>query len=135
MACILGTGSNSCYDGKQIAYHVPSLAIVLGDEGVARISVAGSFRMLKFAPERISALFYDTYQINPDQIQEHVYKHPSQTDSCTFYAICSQQPHESAHEIVKKCFRNFCKKYQPVSYGCNPSNNFTGSIAYYFKRY
>lgn len=34
IACILGTGSNSClYDGEKIVQKVPSLGYVLGDEG------------------------------------------------------------------------------------------------------
>ena len=34
VACILGTGSNSClYDGRQIVANVPSLGFILGDEG------------------------------------------------------------------------------------------------------
>lgn len=34
IACIMGTGSNSCaYDGKQITAHVPSMGYILGDEG------------------------------------------------------------------------------------------------------
>ena len=36
VACILGTGSNSCYfDGENIREEVPALAYVLGDEGSA----------------------------------------------------------------------------------------------------
>lgn len=36
IACILGTGSNSClYDGEKIVEHIPSLAFILGDEGSA----------------------------------------------------------------------------------------------------
>ena len=36
IACILGSGSNSCYyDGKQIVKNVRSLGFVLGDEGSA----------------------------------------------------------------------------------------------------
>src|SRR5699024_11107601 len=36
IACILGTGSNSClYDGNEIIEHIPSLAFILGDEGSA----------------------------------------------------------------------------------------------------
>ena len=34
IACILGTGSNSCYyDGRSITAHVPPLGFILGDEG------------------------------------------------------------------------------------------------------
>ena len=36
VACILGTGSNSCYfDGETVREEVPALAYVLGDEGSA----------------------------------------------------------------------------------------------------
>ena len=34
IACILGTGANSClYDGQSITAHVPPLGFILGDEG------------------------------------------------------------------------------------------------------
>lgn len=34
IACIIGTGSNSCvYDGENITENIPSLAYILGDEG------------------------------------------------------------------------------------------------------
>lgn len=34
IACILGTGANSClYDGEQIVEHTPALGYILGDEG------------------------------------------------------------------------------------------------------
>ncbi|MCK7533359.1 MAG: hypothetical protein MZV63_21170 [Marinilabiliales bacterium] len=34
IACIIGTGSNSCYyDGREIASNVPPLGYILGDEG------------------------------------------------------------------------------------------------------
>jgi N-acetylglucosamine kinase-like BadF-type ATPase len=36
IACILGTGSNSCrYDGEKITEHIPPLAFILGDEASA----------------------------------------------------------------------------------------------------
>ena len=38
VACILGTGSGSCYyDGEKIAWSVPSLGYILGDEGSAAV--------------------------------------------------------------------------------------------------
>lgn len=34
VACILGTGSNSClYDGEKIVQNTPALGYILGDEG------------------------------------------------------------------------------------------------------
>lgn len=50
VACILGTGSNSClYDGQAIVRNVPSLGYVLGDEG------SGAFMGKRF----LNALFKD----------------------------------------------------------------------------
>ena len=40
IACILGTGSNSCfYNGKKIVKNSPGLGYVLGDEGLSLIHI------------------------------------------------------------------------------------------------
>lgn len=58
IACILGTGSNSClYDGKQIVEHIPSLAFILGDEGSAGY----------FGKKLVNAYFRDEI---PDELQQ-----------------------------------------------------------------
>ena len=139
MACILGTGSNSCfYDGAGIAYHVPSLGYILGDEGsgadIGRRFVSDMLK--KLLPDRISAQFYETYQLTPDQIQEHVYKHPFPNRFLArFTPFVASNLHESAlFEIVKKCFKNFfVRNINQYPMASNLPINFTGSIAYYFK--
>ena len=40
IACILGTGSNSClYDGTEITEHISPLGFILGDEGLSLIHI------------------------------------------------------------------------------------------------
>jgi N-acetylglucosamine kinase-like BadF-type ATPase len=139
MACIMGTGSNSCfYDGTHIAYHVPSLGYILGDEGsgadIGRRLVSDMLK--KLLPDRISALFYETYQLTPDQIQEHVYKNPFPNRFLArFTPFVATNLHESAlYELVKKCFRNyFVRNIHQYPMAATQPIHFTGSIAFYFR--
>lgn len=79
IACILGTGSNSCfYDGKNIIHNVSPLGFILGDEG------SGAVLGKKFAadclknqlPEKLKDKFLKQYDLTPAQIIESVYKKP-----------------------------------------------------------
>ena len=62
IACILGTGSNSClYDGKRITANVPPLGYILGDEGsgavLGRLFVNALFKGL--LPDEIRYRFQE----------------------------------------------------------------------------
>ena len=79
IACILGTGSNSCfYDGNEIIKNVRSLGYILGDEGSgASLGKAFLSDCLKgIAPEELATLFYKKYKIDPDEILDYVYSKP-----------------------------------------------------------
>ena len=64
VACVLGTGSNSClYNGKEIEDQVPSLGYILGDEGS---SAALGRRLIgdclkRQLPEAVSREFMERY--------------------------------------------------------------------------
>ena len=63
IACILGTGSNSCfYDGNKIVKNVTSGGYILGDEGSG--AVLGKYFLSdvlkEVAPKELIELFYDT---------------------------------------------------------------------------
>ncbi len=79
LACIMGTGSNSCYyNGREITRHVPSLGYILGDEGsgadIGRRLVAD---ILKHQlPDVVADHFFSTFHYNREEILEHVYKNP-----------------------------------------------------------
>lgn len=79
IACILGTGSNSClFDGEKITGNTPSLGYILGDEG------SGSYlgrRLLsdclkKQLPQEIRSRFMEQYRLDIATILERVYHSP-----------------------------------------------------------
>lgn len=77
IACILGTGSNSClYDGEGIERNVPSLGYVLGDEGsgaaLGKRLVAEAFKGQ--LPANVREKFLDTYQLTLTDILDKVYR-------------------------------------------------------------
>lgn len=80
IACILGTGSNSClYDGNSIVKNIPSLGFILGDEGsgaaLGKRLVADLFKGR--LPDIICDKFLDTYHITISDILDKVYKQPA----------------------------------------------------------
>ncbi len=80
IACIMGTGSNSChYDGKIIDRPTASLGYILDDEGGG---VAYSKRLLsdifkKIAPEEIISKFDEKYGLSVADVTENLYQKPS----------------------------------------------------------
>lgn len=79
IACILGTGSNSCsYDGNSIIENVSPLGFILGDEGsgavLSKIFMADCLK--NQVSETIKKSFFDKYQLTPAVVLENVYKKP-----------------------------------------------------------
>lgn len=80
IACIMGTGSNSChYDGSAIDRKSASLGYLLDDEGGG---VAYSRRLLSdvfkcIAPRNVIEMFEDRYGFSVSEVVEHLYRRPS----------------------------------------------------------
>ncbi len=79
IACILGTGSNSCYyNGKEIVDNIPPLGFILGDEGsgatLGRRLVNGCLKR-QFSQE-ICKKFFEQYNLDVATILEKVYREP-----------------------------------------------------------
>lgn len=79
VACILGTGSNSClYDGTDIVANTPALGYILGDEG------SGSVLGRKFLnalykgrlPEQLKMAFEQETKLTQASVIQHVYREP-----------------------------------------------------------
>lgn len=79
IACILGTGSNSClFDGERIVANTPPLGYILGDEG------SGAVLGLRFLnalykerlPQSLRADFERAMQTDIPQIIDRVYRQP-----------------------------------------------------------
>lgn len=79
VACILGTGSNSCYyNGTRIAKNSPGLGYVLGDEGSG--SYLGKkviqYYLYNTFDEDLRARFDARFVTTPSEILDNVYKKP-----------------------------------------------------------
>ena len=138
IACILGTGSNSCfYNGKEIEANVSPLGFILGDEGSG--AVLGKLfigDLLKNQlPAGLKEKFLERYQLTPADIIDRVYRKPFPN---RFLATLS--PFISEHitipevrQLVKQSFKAFLVRnvmqydYQHYAVG------FNGSVAWYYR--
>ncbi len=79
IACVLGTGSNSClFDGKDIVANVPPLGYILGDEGSSAVlgrRLVGDC-LKNQLPEAVRNEFLAEYNLTQETILEKVYRQP-----------------------------------------------------------
>jgi N-acetylglucosamine kinase-like BadF-type ATPase len=79
IACILGTGSNSCYyDGKDIRHHIPPWGTWLGDEGSG--SRLGRKLVILYLnrelPDHLQQAFEKRYPDLRETVMDEVYRKP-----------------------------------------------------------
>lgn len=138
IACILGTGSNSCfYDGHAIARHVSPLGFILGDEGSgAYLGKRLVGDLLKGQlPAALRDRFLQQYHLTAADILEHVYRRPLPN---RFLASLSPFLAENLAEpcvraLVKDSFTAFLQRnVMQYDYRHYPVH-FTGSIAYHYR--
>lgn len=143
VACILGTGSNSClYDGEKIVQNVPSLGFILGDEGSA--ATLGkrlvSDLMKNQLGEDLKKRFLSQYAINQADIIEHVYRQPFPNRWLANLArFCAENIEDKRiYDLVYDHFTQFIKRNIVQYYTTEDEKNsmpvgFVGSIAYYYR--
>lgn len=139
IACILGTGANSClYDGKQIVQNVSPLGFILGDEGsganIGKRFVADCLKGLM--PQPLQEAFFTKMQTTAQAVMDNVYKKPFPNrylaSLCRFIYGYRETPY--VQELVKDCFSDFFERnilQYPVG---NEKLGFVGSIAHYFEK-
>ncbi len=139
IACILGTGSNSCvYDGKDIIDNVSPLGYILGDEGsgavLGKLLVGNVLK--RQLPADICSLFHEQTGLDRLDIINNVYRKP---DANRFLASLSPfiADHIDCHELrdmVFEAFVAFFRRnvalYEQASQGM--PCHFTGSVAYHY---
>ncbi|MBK6281947.1 MAG: ATPase [Draconibacterium sp.] len=95
IACILGTGSNSCfYNGIEIVEHIPPLGFILGDEGSGAVlgrKIVGDF-LKGVMPEHISEEFKNRFQITYAGFMEGVYNQEFINRNILLYSDFREQP-------------------------------------------
>lgn len=141
IACIMGTGSNSCYfDGNVIVKNVPPLGYILGDEGGA--AVLGRKLVSAILKKQVSGpvinKFYETYKITTSEILECVYMKPFPSRFLGQFSrfISSNIEIPELQDIITTSFEEFVKRnILQYDESAHLPVHFTGSIAWYFKRF
>lgn len=139
IACILGTGSNSCFfNGKKIVKNSPGLGYVLGDEGSGAYlgkKVVQYFMYNTFDPDLMDR-FNAKYNTNMHEILDHVYKKPLPNRYLAGFVsfLDENRGHFMIENIIEDGFNDFffhhiCKYGESWTMPIH----FTGSIAYIFR--
>ena len=139
IACILGTGSNSCYyDGEQIGYQIPNLGFWLGDEGSGGNlgkTLVTNYLLKDLAPE-LEAKFDKRFpNTTRDLVLENAYKKPFPNRYFASFSkfLFDNRSHPQAYRLVYDSFDLFFQKYI-----CKYPDykqlkvHFTGSVAFYY---
>ena len=139
IACIMGTGSNSCYyDGKQIVSNVSPLGFILGDEGSGAVLgklLVGDILKNQMTPE-LKEKFLKQFGLTPADIIDRVYRKPFPNrflaSLSPFLAQNIDEP--CIHALVLGSFKSFLKRnvmqYENFR---NSKVHFIGSVAFYYK--
>lgn len=138
IACILGTGSNSClYDGENIVAHTPALGYVLGDEGSGAVLGRKFLNAVlkQTLPENIRKRFLQESGLDMAEVINRVYRSPAPN---RFLASMSKYIHgyldeKEVRDIVIDNFEDFIRN-NILAYGYKfRTINVVGSIAYHYK--
>lgn len=138
IACILGTGANSCvYDGKKIVHNTPALGYILGDEGSG--AVLGKHLLHDIytgvLPHNLRLTFEKEMGLELSEIINKVYREPQAN---RFLASLSEFIHrhldeEGIRQMVYNTFSDFIN-YHVSRYGRHDLPlSFVGSIAFYYQ--
>ena len=138
LACILGTGSNSCYyDGDNIVENVPPLGYILGDEGSGAV-LGKLFLNALFKgtlPASMKEDFLQKSGLTYPEIIQRVYRQPMAN---RFLASTSLYIYEhldvpALRELVKDNFHDFFRKNIAKYQRPDLSIGAIGSIAYHYR--
>lgn len=138
IACILGTGSNSCYyNGSKIISNVSPLGFILGDEGSG--AVLSKLFMADCLKNQISTeirtTFFEKYQLTPAVVLENVYKKPFPNRYLAQFApfLSENIQHSEVRSIVYNSFVTFFERnVQQYAYQ-QLATSIIGSVAFHLR--
>lgn len=138
IACILGTGSNSClYNGHDILENVPSTGYLWSDYGGG--SQIGKFFIRDYFEGRLPANLVKAFEAagyNREAILNHVYKQgvPGKYLASVSLFVSQHLNEPYTHSLLDECFESFF--VQQINKYTNSKNyrvHTVGSIGYYYK--
>lgn len=135
IACILGTGSNSCfYDGKIIVKNVKAAGYILGDEGsgavLGKLFLADLLKGL--APKELANEFHEKFRISVNDVMESAYNlpFPNRFLGTIAYFLGDYMDNEYVYNLLTNNLRSFFNRnvcqYDYINYPIR----FVGSLAY-----
>ena len=135
IACILGTGSNSCfYDGKIIVKNVKAAGYILGDEGsgavLGKLFLADLLKGL--ARKELANEFHEKFRISVNDVMESVYNlpFPNRFLGTIAYFLGDYMDNEYVYNLLTNNLRSFFNRnvcqYDYINYPIR----FVGSLAY-----
>lgn len=138
IACILGTGSNSCfYDGEAIVSNISPLGFILGDEGSGAVLgklLVGDI-LKNQLPPALKDAFLRQFDLTAPEIIDRVYRQPFPNrflaSLSPFIAQHLEEP--GIHRLVLKSFIAFLRRnVMQYDYGQYPVH-FIGSVAHCYR--
>jgi glucosamine kinase len=141
IACILGTGSNSCYyNGTEIIQTTPPLGFILGDEGsgaaMGKILIADILK--KQLPPHIVEKFFARFPASLSEILNSIYKKPFPNRyAASFTPFIAENINEpTLQTLVTSSFNAFIERniLQYTNIKSLPVH-FVGSIAFHFREF
>lgn len=138
IACIMGTGSNSClYDGEKIIGNVANLGWILADEGSG--AFLGKRLVVDYLrdklPTALAGQFQARFPYHREEILERVYQQEKPSAFLASFAkfIFQHLKEPYCYKLVYESFAEFYEnnvmKYENYQ---TLKVHFTGSIAFYF---
>jgi len=141
IACILGTGSNSCfYDGQSVHEVVPALGYILGDEGSGSYFGKMLIRDYKYQrmPTDLSIEFELHYETRWSELVKKVYQSSKANVHLASYFpfAVKHQNHPYISNLIEKGIDLFLETHvlcYPQALSAQVEVGCIGSIGYYFK--
>lgn len=137
VACILGTGANSClYDGQRIVGNTPPLGYILGDEGSGAVLGRNFINALykRALPDGLRKEFEEQQGVTMADVIRRVYREPLPN---RYLASLSPFVHSHLHigevrTLVVDCFRLFFSRNVAPYRRQDLPVGFVGSIAKHY---
>jgi N-acetylglucosamine kinase-like BadF-type ATPase len=139
IACILGTGSNSCYyNGKKIIRNSPGLGYVLGDEGSGAYlgKKVIQYYLYGIFDEELRGRFDLSFTTTPTEILENVYKKPLPNQYLATFTtfLAENRGHYMIENILEDglndfFFQHLCRYPEVWKFPLH----FTGGVSFAFK--
>ncbi|MFY9152302.1 MAG: hypothetical protein WAO52_09820 [Prolixibacteraceae bacterium] len=140
IACILGTGSNTClYDGEKITDGISPLGFILGDEGSGAVmgrKLLGDY-FKEVMPARLREDFENQFKLTREEALNRVYRTEKPNQFLAQFVPFLSAHANSAYcqEFVQQNFMEFFERnvIKLPGYSKMPIG-FIGSVAFYFSQ-